>query len=93
MWARRPRLAQSLGFRSERSVGSETAQRQWAQMPETQRLAGRLADDGFVPKCKVCQHGVLKADVTFFGEALPAGAMTRALAAVMASPLAVPRAP
>ena len=63
--------------------------RQWAQMPETQRLAGRLADDGFVPKCKVCQHGVLKADVTFFGEALPAGAMTRALAAVMASPVCI----
>jgi NAD-dependent deacetylase len=58
--------------------------RQWAEMPEAQRLSGNLAEDGFVPKCNKC-GGVLKADVTFFGEALPAGAMGRAMAAVMGS--------
>jgi len=62
--------------------------RQWAEMPEAQRLLGRLADDGFVPRCQIC-NGVLKADVTFFGEALPAGAMSRAVAAVMASSVCI----
>ena len=63
--------------------------RQWAEMPEfAQRLSGSLAEDGFVPKCRNC-GGVLKADVTFFGEALPAGALGRAVAAVMGSSVCI----
>jgi NAD-dependent deacetylase len=62
--------------------------RQWAEMPDALRMAGRLADDGFVPKCPACS-GVLKADVTFFGEALPAGAMGRAFASVIKSSVCI----
>ena len=58
--------------------------RQWAELPDDVRMSGQLADDGFVPKCPTCT-GVLKADVTFFGESLPAGALTRAVASVVAS--------
>jgi len=46
---------------------------QWIAQPDDKKFRP-ISEDDFVPVCKNC-GGVLKADVTFFGEALPAGAM------------------
>eukprot|EP00397_Hematodinium_sp_SG-2012_P047281 GEMP01053712.1.p1 GENE.GEMP01053712.1~~GEMP01053712.1.p1 ORF type:complete len:339 (+),score=58.41 GEMP01053712.1:71-1018(+) len=45
-------------------------------------LRQSIQTDGFVPKCEKCR-GVLKADVTFFGEGLPAGALWNSMTSVL----------
>mmetsp|Transcript_46644 Transcript_46644/g.109993 ORF Transcript_46644/g.109993 Transcript_46644/m.109993 type:complete len:303 (+) Transcript_46644:24-932(+) len=64
--------------------------KQWMALPEATRRLGP-EEDGFVPCCPKTDtcSGVLKADVTFFGEALPTGALARATGAVLGSSVCI----
>ena len=59
---------------------------QWAAFAASRPYAPPDEPDGFVPRHAACGGGVLKGDVTMFGEALPAGALSGAAAAVLAAP-------
>jgi NAD-dependent deacetylase len=71
------------------SVPMSEALKQWVSFTAGRPASTAILDvgDGFVPRHDACGGGVLKGDVTMFGEPLPSGTLWRAATGVLSSPV------